>query len=204
MGHSGEASSGKAVDVLNSSLQRDRGVSPMGELSVRNRFLIAFGTLVTGFQSLFIFVYALAGSLNTYESLWVQTALSAGLGILLAVLWDHRKSIDKIQIILIPPGGLMALMLWGTTQAISSGSLSVTSGFSFLLIPLAIGLPAILIPMLVARYKHKESSSNSQEEMPLSYFESKILAENSRRPEGLDEDRLEAAISADDKKDRPV
>ena len=176
----------------------------MGELSVRNLFLIAFGTLVTGFQSLFIFAYALAGSLDTYESLWVQMALSAGLGVLLAVLWDHRKSIDKIQIILIPPGCLMALMLWGTTQAISSGSLSVTSGFSFLLIPLAIGLPAILIPMLVARCKHEERNLNSQAEMPLSYFESKILAEDSRRPEGLDEDMSKTEISADYRKDNPL
>jgi hypothetical protein len=176
----------------------------MGGLSVRNGFLIAFGTLVTGFQSLYTFVYALAGSLNLYESLWVQMALSAGLGVLLAVLWDHRKPIDKIQIILIPPGGLMALMLWGTTQEISSGSLSVTSGFSFLLIPLAIGLPAILIPMIVAKYRRKESNSNSQEELPLSYFESKILAENSRQPEGPDEDGLKTEISAHDKKDRSL
>ena len=169
---------------------------------MRNRFLIAFGTLVTGFQSLFIFAYALGGSLNLYESLWVQTALSAGLGILLAVLYDHRKSIDKIQIILIPPGGLMALMLWGTTQATSSGSLSASSGFSFLLIPLAIGLPAILIPMLAARFLHKAGKSSSQKELPLSYFESKILAERSRQPEGLDEDKLKTELAAHDKKDR--
>jgi hypothetical protein len=174
----------------------------MGELSMRNRFLIALGTLVTGFQSLFIFVYALAGSLKLYESLWVQTALSAGLGILLAVLWDHRKSIDKIQIILIPPGCLMALMLWGMTQALSSGSLSAKSGFSFLLIPLAIGLPAILIPMLAARYLHKEGKSSSQNELPLSYFESKILAENSRQSEGLDEGMVKTEKPAPDKKDR--
>lgn len=169
---------------------------------MRNRFLIALGTLVAGFQSLFIFVYALAGSLKLYESLWVQTALSAGLGILLAVLWDHRKSIDKIQIILIPPGCLMALMLWGMTQALSSGSLSAKSGFSFLLIPLAIGLPAILIPMLAAKYLHKEGKSNSQKEPPLSNFESKILAENSRQSEGLDEGMSKTEKSAPDKKDR--
>ena len=174
----------------------------MGELSVRNRFLIAFGTLVTGFQSLFIFVYALAGSLKLYESFWVQTALSAGLGILLAVLWDHKKSIDKIQIILIPPGGLLALMVWGMTQSMSNGSSSVTSDLSFLLIPLAIGLPAILIPMLMAKYKHEESNSNSQEEVPLSYFELKILAEKSRQSEGLDEGMLKTEKSAPDKKDR--
>lgn len=176
----------------------------MGKVAVRNAFLIAFGTLVTGFQSLFIFVYALAGSLNLYESIWLQMALSAGLGVLLAVLWDHRKSIDKIQIILIPPGGLMALMVWGMTQAISSGSSSVTSELSFLLIPLAIGLPAILIPMLAAKYKQEEGNSNSQEEMRLSYFESKILAENSRQPKGLNEDMSKTQKSANDIKDRSI
>lgn len=171
---------------------------------MRNAFLIAFGALVTGFQSIFIFVYALAGSLNWNESIWLQLVLSAGLGVFLAVLWDHGKSINNIQIILIPPGGLMALMLWGMTQARTSGSSSVTSDLSFLLMPVAIGLPAILIPILVAKYKHEEGNSNSREEMPLSYFESKIHAENSRQAEGLNEEMSKTQKSANDINDKSI
>jgi hypothetical protein len=176
----------------------------MGEVSMRNTLLIIFGTLVTGFQSLFIFAVALGstGSKSWLGITFLQMAMSAGLGVLLAVLWDHRKTIDKIWIILIPPGGLMALMVQGMIQASSRGSTSVSSELPFLLIPLAIGLPAIFIPMLAAKYKHEEDNSNSQEKRPLSYFESKILAENSRQTGGLNEDKSKTQESTNDIKDK--
>ena len=75
---------------------------------MRNKILIAGGTLLTAFQSLLIFGLALGatGDESWTDVMYQQLTWSAILGFFLAIFLDH-KSPSKIWVVLIPPSGFM-------------------------------------------------------------------------------------------------
>ena len=120
----------------------------------RNNILIAVGTTVTAILSMWTFGTALAytGTPTVSEIVKQHLIWSAALGCFLALFWD-RNSENKMWIILIPPAGLMTLMIIGTLEELAKGN--VPSVGLWLLTPIAIALPAILIPSMVNIFARK-------------------------------------------------
>ena len=63
-------------------------------------------------------------------------------------------------------------------------------------------IAGIVALLLAAKYKHVEENSTLQEELPVSYFESKILAENTGQIEGSNKDSFNSKESAKDINDK--
>ena len=116
---------------------------------MRNRILIGFGTLVTAFQSLLILGMALGatGEESWSNIMYQQLYWSVALGCFLAIFLDY-KSPSKLWKILIPPAGFLVFMGMGMIEAHSKGSTTALSELHWLRIPLAIGIPAFLIPRI--------------------------------------------------------
>ena len=116
---------------------------------MRNRVLIAFGTTVTAIQSLLVLGMALGatGDESWSEVMYQQLTWSVVLGLFLAIFLDHRSPC-KIWRPLIPPAVFMAFMGMGMIESYMKGSETVLSEVHWLRIPLAIGVPAFLIPVM--------------------------------------------------------
>ena len=116
---------------------------------MRNKLLITIGALVTAFQSLYVFGTALGatGDESWSDLMYQQLAWSVVLGFFLAIFLDH-KSPSKIWLVLIPPAGFMAFMVMGMIEAYAKGSTTILSELHWLRIPLAIAVPAFLIPTM--------------------------------------------------------
>jgi len=115
---------------------------------MRNKVLIAIGGIVTAFQSLLIFGMALGatGEESWSDITYQQMTWSVLLGFFLAIFLDH-KSPSNIWVVLIPPACFMAFMGMGMYEEYAKGSTTIRSELHFLRIPLAIAVPAFIIPM---------------------------------------------------------
>jgi hypothetical protein len=116
---------------------------------MRNKFLIVVGTLVTAFQSLLVFGMALGatGDESWSDVMYQQLTWSVVLGFSLAIFLDY-KSPSKIWKILIPPAGFLAFMGMGMIEEYTQGNTAALSELHWLRIPLAISIPAFLIPTI--------------------------------------------------------
>ena len=126
---------------------------------MRNKFLITIGALVTAFQSFYVFGMALGatGDESWSDLMFQQLAWSVLLGFFLAIFLDH-KSPSKIWLVLIPPAGFMAFMVMGMIEAYAKGSTTILSELHWLRIPLAIAVPAFLIPTMTKAQFEKKSN----------------------------------------------
>ena len=95
---------------------------------------------------------AFTGTPTVSETVTQHLVWSTALGCFLALFWD-RKSISKMWIILIPPAGLMTLMIMGTLEELAKGN--APSVGLWMLTPIAIALPAIIIPSMVNIFARK-------------------------------------------------
>ena len=115
---------------------------------MRNKVLIAIGGMVTAFQSLLILGIALGatGDESWSDIMYQQLTCSVVLGFLLAIFLDH-KAPSNIWVVLIPPAFFMAFMGIGIYEEYAKGSTTIHSELHFLRIPVAIAVPAFIIPM---------------------------------------------------------
>ena len=126
---------------------------------MRNKILIGFGMMVTAFQSLLIFGMALGatGDESWSNIMYQQLYWSVALGFFLAIFLDY-KSPSKIWLVLIPPAGFLAFMVIGMIEAYAKGSTTILSELHWLRIPLAIAVPAFLIPTMTKAQFEKRSN----------------------------------------------
>ena len=115
---------------------------------MRNKVLIAIGATVTAFQSLLILGMSLGatGDESWSDIMYQQLIWSVLLGFFLAIFLDY-KSPSNIWVVLIPPACFMAFMGMGMYEEYAKGSTTIHSELHFLRIPLAIAVPAFIIPM---------------------------------------------------------
>ena len=114
---------------------------------------------MTAVQSFYVFGMALVatGDESWSDLMYQQLAWSVLLGFFLAIFLDH-KSPSKIWLVLIPPAGFMAFMVMGMIEAYAKGSTTILSESHWLRIPLAIAVPAFLIPTLAKAQFEKKSN----------------------------------------------